>query len=86
MKDGVIADYETTATMMKYYIQSSIKNKWILSGKPYVMVCVPSGITAVEKRAVIDATRQAGARDAYTIEEPFAAAIGANLTGLGANR
>ena len=46
--------------------------------KPYVMVCVPSGITAVEKRAVIDATRQAGARDAYPIEEPFAAAIGAN--------
>ena len=50
------------------------------------MVCVPSGITAVEKRAVIDATRQAGASDAYTIEEPFAAAIGANLTCMGADR
>ncbi|WP_400242640.1 rod shape-determining protein [Niallia sp. JL1B1071] len=79
MKDGVIADYETTATMMKYYIKQAIKNKGYFSGKPYVMVCVPSGITAVEERAVIDATRQAGARDAYTIEEPFAAAIGANL-------
>jgi len=79
MKDGVIADYETTAVMMKYYIKQAVKNKSVFSGKPYVMVCVPSGITAVEQRAVIDATRQAGARDAYPIEEPFAAAIGANL-------
>jgi rod shape-determining protein MreB len=79
MKDGVIADYETTATMMKYYIKQATKTKGVFSRKPYVMVCVPSGITAVEERAVIDATRQAGARDAYTIEEPFAAAIGANL-------
>jgi rod shape-determining protein MreB and related proteins len=79
MKDGVIADYETTATMMKYYIKQATKGKGSFSRKPYVMICVPSGITAVEERAVIDATRQAGARDAYTIEEPFAAAIGANL-------
>ncbi|WP_170007814.1 rod shape-determining protein [Bacillus fonticola] len=80
MKDGVIADYETTATMMKHYIQQATKSKSsVFSRKPYVMVCVPSGITAVEQRAVIDATRQAGARDAYPIEEPFAAAIGANL-------
>ena len=79
MKDGVIADYDTTAVMMKYYMREAVKSKGIFSGKPYVMVCVPSGITAVEERAVIDATRQAGARDAYTIEEPFAAAIGANL-------
>ncbi len=79
MKDGVIADYETTATMMKYYINEALKSKGLFAGKPYVMICVPSGITAVEERAVIDATRQAGARDAYTIEEPFAAAIGANL-------
>lgn len=79
MKDGVIADYETTETMMKYYIKQATKNKGLFAGKPYVMVCVPSGITAVEERAVIDATRQAGARDAFTIEEPFAAAIGANL-------
>jgi rod shape-determining protein MreB len=79
MKDGVIADYETTATMMKYYINQAIKTNGVFSRKPNVMVCVPSGITAVEERAVIDATRQAGAKEAYTIEEPFAAAIGANL-------
>ncbi|MBM4762437.1 rod shape-determining protein [Bacillus sp. B15-48] len=79
MKDGVIADYETTETMMKYYIKQATKNKGLFAGKPYVMICVPSGITAVEERAVVDATRQAGARDAFTIEEPFAAAIGANL-------
>lgn len=79
MKDGVIADYETTAAMMKYYIKNATKNAGMFSGKPYVMVCVPSGITTVEERAVIDATREAGARDAYPIEEPFAAAIGANL-------
>lgn len=76
MKDGVIADYDTTVSMMKYFIEKSIGRG---SGKPYVMVCVPTGITAVEKRAVIDATRVAGARDAYVIEEPFAAAIGAGL-------
>ncbi|WP_409301942.1 rod shape-determining protein [Peribacillus sp. SCS-155] len=78
MKDGVIADYETTATMMKYYMAQAQK-KGVFARKPYVMVCVPSGITAVEQRAVIDATRQAGARDAFPIEEPFAAAIGADL-------
>lgn len=78
MKDGVIADYETTAAMMKYYIKHAAKTG-SFGGKPYVMVCVPSGITAVEQRAVLDATREAGARDAYPIEEPFAAAIGANL-------
>lgn len=79
MKDGVIADFDTTAEMMKYYITEAIKQKGFFSSKPYVMVCVPSGITAVESRAVVDATRLAGARDAYIIEEPFAAAIGANL-------
>lgn len=78
MKDGVIADYETTATMMKYYMKEAQK-KGVFGNKPYVMICVPSGITAVEQRAVIDAARQAGARDAYPIEEPFAAAIGADL-------
>ncbi|WP_279306817.1 rod shape-determining protein [Nicoliella spurrieriana] len=76
MKDGVIADYDTTVAMLKYYITKTLGHS---SGKPYVMVCVPSGITEVEKRAVIDATRVAGARDAYVIEEPFAAAIGAGL-------
>ncbi|MDG5470949.1 rod shape-determining protein [Jeotgalibacillus sp. ET6] len=79
MKDGVIADFETTSTMMKYYMNQALKNSGFSSRKPYVMVCVPSGITSVERRAVIDAARQAGARDAFPIEEPFAAAIGANL-------
>src|SRR6476620_1649815 len=79
MKDGVIADYDTTAVMMKYYMREAVKTKGTLSRKPYVMVCVPSGITAVEKRAVEEATKQAGVREAYTIEEPFAAAIGADL-------
>lgn len=79
MKDGVIADFETTATMMKHFIQQAQKSRAIFTRKPNVMVCVPSGITAVEKRAVEDATKQAGAKEAYTIEEPFAAAIGADL-------
>ncbi|TCP32237.1 rod shape-determining protein MreB [Scopulibacillus darangshiensis] len=79
MKNGVIADFETTATMMKYFIQEAQKTRSVFSRKPNVMVCVPSGITAVEKRAVEDATKQAGAKEAYTIEEPFAAAIGADL-------
>lgn len=78
MKDGVIADFDTTATMIKYFIRQAMKSS-SFSRKPNVMVCVPSGITAVEKRAVEDATKQAGAKEAFTIEEPFAAAIGANL-------
>ncbi len=79
MKDGVIADFETTATMIRYFLKQAQKDRWLFQRHPSVMVCVPSGITAVEKRAVEDATKQAGARDAYTIEEPFAAAIGADL-------
>lgn len=79
MKDGVIADFETTAIMIKYFIRQAQKQRVLFQRHPSVMVCVPSGITAVEKRAVEDATKQAGAREAYTIEEPFAAAIGADL-------
>jgi rod shape-determining protein MreB len=79
MKDGVIADFETTATMIKYFIRKAQKPRTLFPRHPNVMVCVPSGITAVEKRAVEDATKQAGAREAYIIEEPFAAAIGADL-------
>lgn len=79
MKDGVIADFETTATMIKYFIRQAMKQRALFARHPNVMVCIPSGITAVEKRAVEDATRQAGAREAFTIEEPFAAAIGADL-------
>lgn len=79
MKDGVIADFDTTAIMLRHFIRQALKKKSIFSGRPRVMVCVPSGITAVEKRAVEDATLQAGAREAHTIEEPMAAAIGAGL-------
>lgn len=79
MKDGVIADFDTTATMLKYFIRQALKTRSLFTRKPSVMVCVPSGITAVEKRAVEDATKQAGAKEAYTLEEPFAAAIGAEL-------
>lgn len=79
MKDGVIADFDTTATMIKYFIRQAQKQRSLFPRHPNVMVCVPSGITAVEQRAVEDATKQAGAREAYTIEEPFAAAIGADL-------
>lgn len=79
MKDGVIADYDTTALMMKYYIQKAVKKRPFFASKPNVIVCVPSGITMVEERAVIDATKQAGAKDAFPIAEPFAAAIGADL-------
>ena len=79
MKDGVIADFQTTATMLRYFIRQAMKNKSNWSGKPRVMISVPSGITAVEKRAVEDAAVEAGAKDAQTIEEPMAAAIGAGL-------
>ncbi|HEX7057898.1 MAG TPA: rod shape-determining protein [Bacilli bacterium] len=79
MKDGVIADFETTATMLKHFIRQALKPRSLFGRHPNVMVCVPSGITAVEQRAVEDATRQAGAKEAFTIEEPFAAAIGADL-------
>ncbi|MDO4912133.1 MAG: rod shape-determining protein [Lactobacillus sp.] len=74
MKDGVIADYDTTAAMLKYFMEKTSGGT-----KPSVMICVPSGVTEVEKRAVIDAARVAGAREAFVIEEPFAAAIGAGL-------
>ncbi|MDI4644855.1 rod shape-determining protein [Cohnella hashimotonis] len=79
MKDGVIADFDTTATMIKYFLNRAQKQRSFPSRHPNVMICVPSGITAVEKRAVEDAAKQAGAREAVTIEEPFAAAIGADL-------
>ncbi|KRM72492.1 rod shape-determining protein [Lacticaseibacillus brantae] len=75
MKDGVIADYDTTAAMLKYFMEKALGT----GNRPQVMICVPSGVTEVEKRAVIDAARVAGARDAFVIEEPYAAAIGAGL-------
>ncbi len=77
MKDGVIADFDVTQTMLKYFIRRAISKGMI--SKPRVVICVPSGVTEVEKRAVEEATIQAGAKEAYLIEEPMAAAIGANL-------
>lgn len=79
MKDGVIADFEITTVMIQYYLKEAMKASGSNWKKPNVMICVPYGITSVEQRAVIDASRQAGAKEAFTIEEPFAAAIGSNL-------
>lgn len=79
MQGGVIADYDTTAIMMKHYIRLAQRSRSSFARKPNIMICVPSGITMVEERAVIDATKQAGAKDAFPIAEPFAAAIGAGL-------
>src|SRR5450432_2123346 len=76
LKDGVIADFEVTEQMLRHFIQKVHQNRW---AHPRVVVCVPSGVTGVEKRAVEEATLSAGARQAYLIEEPMAAAIGAGL-------
>ena len=75
MKDGVIADYVITEAMLRYFIKKAGRSLT----KPDVMISVPSGVTSVEKRAVRDAALKAGAREAYLIEEPLAAAIGANV-------
>ncbi len=77
LKDGVIADYTTTLKMMQYLLDKVCGKKRLF--KPKVLVCVPSGVTNVERRAVIQAAKQAGAGEAMTIEEPMAAAIGAGL-------
>lgn len=77
LKDGVIADFDVTEKMLRYFIQK-VHRRRVLA-KPRVVVCVPSGITGVEQRAVEEATIAAGARAAYIIEEPMAAAIGAGL-------
>ncbi len=77
LKDGVIADFDTTERMLKYFIQKVHKRRYL--AKPRIVVCVPSGITGVEQRAVKDAGYAAGARKVYIIEEPMAAAIGADL-------
>ena len=80
LKDGVISDYEVTEKMLKYFTERVVEKKGF--GRlvmPRIMVCVPTGVTEVEKRAVEDATREAGAREVYIIEEPIAAAIGAGM-------
>ncbi len=77
LKDGVIADYRTTEAMLRYFVNKALGNFRII--RPEVMVAVPAGITSTERRAVIDATMAAGAKAAYIIKEPVAAAIGANI-------
>jgi rod shape-determining protein MreB and related proteins len=76
LKDGVIADFEICEKMLRYFIQKVHNRRW---SKPRMVICVPSGITGVEQRAVKEAAEYAGARQAYIIEEPMAAAIGAGL-------
>ena len=77
LKDGVIADFDITATMLKHFIRKAVKSS--MFNKAKVIVCIPSGVTEVERRAVEDAARSAGAKDVELIEEPMAAAIGAGL-------
>ncbi len=76
LRDGVIADFDVTEKMLRYFIQKVHRRRW---ARPRIVVCVPSGITPVERRAVEEAAYHAGARRAYTIEEPMAAAIGSGL-------
>ena len=77
LKDGVIADFDITATMLKHFIRKVLRST--MFSKPHIVVCIPSGVTEVERRAVEDAARQAGASQVELIEEPMAAAIGAGL-------
>src|ERR687892_508137 len=77
LKDGVIADFDTTEKMLRYFVHKVHRRQ--LMAKPRVVVCVPSGITGVERRAVVESTYRAGARSAFIIEEPMAAAIGVGL-------
>jgi len=77
LEDGVVSDYEVTEAMLKYFLRQVMGNAWFVG--PEVMVCVPAGVTQVEQRAVLDATLAAGARKAYLIDEPLAAAIGAKI-------
>lgn len=77
LRDGVIADYRTTESMLRYFINKALGGVHFF--RPEVMVSVPAGITSTERRAVIDATLQAGAKAAFIIKEPIAAAIGANI-------
>ena len=77
LQDGVIADYEVTEAMIKYFLRKVMGRAWFF--RPDVIVAVPAGVTQVEKRAVVEATVSAGARKAYLIDAPLAAAIGAKI-------
>ena len=77
LRDGVIADFDTTERMLRYFIQKVHKRRFL--AKPRLVICVPSGITGVERRAVEEAGYKAGARKVFIIEEPMAAAIGSGM-------
>ena len=79
LKDGVIADFEITENMLSYFIKKIHSGRTLVRPSPRIVICVPFGITAVEKRAVRESAESAGAREVYLIEEPMAAAIGAGL-------
>ena len=79
LSDGVISDFEVTEQMLKYFIQKTHSGRWSFSPRPRVVVGVPYGVTEVERRAVEEAAKNAGAREVYLIEEPLAAAIGARI-------
>ena len=77
LRDGVIADFEITEALLRYFISRATNRRWV--GRPRIIICVPFGITEVEKRAVRESAESAGAREVHLIEEPMAAAIGAGL-------
>ncbi len=79
LRGGVISDFEVTEQMLRYFIEKSRKRKFLLNPRPRVIIGVPYGVTEVEKKAVIDAGKSAGAREVFLIEEPMAVAIGARL-------
>lgn len=77
LRDGVISDYDVTERMLRYFLRKAVGRRWLF--KPSVVVCVPSGVTEVEKRSVVEAMMEAGAHQCHLIEEPIAAAIGAGI-------
>ena len=79
LRDGVIADYDVTEAMLSAFINKAIERRYPWQAKPRIVICIPCGATSVEKRAVFEAAIQSGARQAYLIEEPMAAAMGADL-------
>jgi len=79
LRSGVISDFEVTEQMLRYFIEKARKRRFILNSRPRVIIGIPCGVTEVEKKAVIDAGKSAGAREVFLIEEPMAASIGARL-------